>query len=128
AVDGLAYNVTAFEHAGGTLVLGASVGFAYIGLVLRAAARKAERSLAEEAAGHGPVELDHVGPTIWPFSFSLAAVGLVLGVVIDSKFLIAVGAALFAGSSVGWFLDVRKQHGHAPNHGTSPGNEPPVRP
>jgi hypothetical protein len=116
AVDGLVYNLTAYEHAGGSMILILAFAFAYIGLVLRAAARKAERALAEEAGGggsEGPAELDHVGPTIWPFGFSLAALGLVVGVVIDAKVITAVGAALFAGSSVGWFLDVRRQHRHA---------------
>ncbi|TMK86461.1 MAG: hypothetical protein E6G44_03420 [Actinobacteria bacterium] len=116
ALDGLVYNLTAYEHAGGSMLLILAFTFAYLGFVLRGAARKAERALAQEAGGaekEGPAELEHVGPTIWPFGFSLAALGLVVGVVIDAKVITAVGAALFAGSSVGWFLDVRRQHGHA---------------
>jgi hypothetical protein len=111
ATAGLIYQVTSRERAGGSLMLGAAVGFAYIGLVLRAAGRAAEGGDSGEEGG--PAELDHVGPTIWPFGFSLAAVALVVGVVIEQKVLIAVGIALFVGSSLGWFVDVRRQRSHA---------------
>ncbi len=55
--------------------------------------------------------MEHVGPTIWPFAFSLAAIGFVLGIVV-ARWLLIAGAALFVASAAGWFVDVRRQHQH----------------
>jgi hypothetical protein len=65
-----------------------------------------------------------VGPTIWPFVFSLSAVGFVLGAVV-SPWLLVVAALLFGAASLGWLLDVRHQwaalgddhEGQPPGHG-----------
>ena len=108
---GLVYEVTSRERAGGSLILGAAVGFAYIGLVLRAAGRAVEES--ENGDGPPRPELEHVWPTIWPFGISLAAVALVVGVVIEQKMLILIGAGFFVGSCLGWFVDIRRQKSHA---------------
>jgi hypothetical protein len=117
AAAGLVYAVTSREPAGGSLILVAAVCFAYVGLILRAAVRGADPA-AEQAQGRKeePVEeAEHVGPTIWPFAFSLAAIGFVLGIVV-ARWLLFAGAALFLVSSMGWFVDVRRQHAHG--HGS----------
>jgi len=113
AAAGLVYAVTSHEPAGGSLVLVAAICFAYVGLILRAAVRGAgpEAQEAEAAEEGAEAEMEHVGPTIWPFTFSLAAIGFVLGIVVAHWLLIA-GATLFVASAAGWFVDVRRQHQH----------------
>jgi hypothetical protein len=100
------------DLAGPALMAVAAVAFGYVGTVLRAAARRADRAAAEQAAGAGPraATLVHVPPTIWPFAFSIAALALVIGAVVATKVLVPLGLALFAGSAVGWFTDVRRAH------------------
>jgi hypothetical protein len=117
AAAGLVYAVTAHEPAGGSLILVAAVAFVYIGVILRAAVRDADRPMREETAGEerGAEEEGHVGPTIWPFAFSVAAIGFVLGTVV-ARWLLFAGAAVFLASTVGWFVDVRRQHAHG--HGS----------
>jgi hypothetical protein len=101
------------DLAGPALMAVAAVAFGYVGAVLRAAARRADRAAAEQAAGAGPraATLVHVPPTIWPFAFSIAALALVIGAVVATRILVPLGLALFAGSAVGWFADVRRAHG-----------------
>jgi hypothetical protein len=105
AAVGVAYAVTAREPAGSSLILVGAAAFAYVGLILRAAARGAGEQADE------PAEPEHVGPTIWPFAFSIAAIGLVLGVVV-SRWLLVLGSAVFVASAIGWAVDVRRQHAH----------------
>ena len=99
------------DLAGPALMAVAAVAFGYVGTVLRAAARRADRA-AELAAGAGAraATTVHVPPTIWPFAFSIAALALVIGAVVATKVLVPLGLALFAGSAVGWFTDVRRAH------------------
>jgi hypothetical protein len=117
AAAGLVYVVTAREPAGGSLILAAAAAFIYVGLILRAAVREADSTTREgKGDGEGRHEEDvHVGPTIWPFAFSLAAIGLVLGIVV-ARWLLIAGGAVFLASTVGWFVDVRRQHLHS--HGS----------
>src|SRR6266508_3044636 len=74
-------------------------------MVARARVRDASRP---EREGHAPGEVSdaeaHVAPTIWPFGFSIAAVMLVLGLVVN-RWLLAVGGVLFFLAAVGWFRD-----------------------
>ena len=77
-------------------------------------AREAGPAAQTEDADEGGEELMHVGPTIWPFVFSLAAAILVLGIVVQ-RWLLIVGSVVFVASAVGWFVDVRRQHAHARN-------------
>jgi len=105
AIVGVAYAVTAREPAGSSLILVGAATFAYVGLILRAAARGAGEQADE------PAEPEHVGPTIWPFAFSIATIGLVLGVVV-SRWLLVLGSAVFVASAIGWAVDVRRQHAH----------------
>ena len=118
AAAGLVYAVTSHELAGGSLILVAAVCFAYVGWILRLAVRNAEPA-PEQAQGRkeeeATEEAEHVGPTIWPFAFSLAAIGFVLGIVV-ARWLLVAGVALFAASAGGWFVDVRRQHSHG--HGS----------
>ena len=119
------YWFTAYEPMGASMLLVSSVGFGYISLVTRGAARRAERPAGgqqEAAIEQAEVDVEeNIAPTIWPFGFSLAAVALVLGVVL-AKWLLVLGALLFIASAAGWFNDVRRQHAHpAPaslEHGT----------
>jgi hypothetical protein len=102
------------DPAGPALMGIAAVGFGYTGLVLRAAARRADREAAAEQAAPGPkgTTLVHVRPTIWPFAFSIAALALIVGAVVATRILVPLGLALFAGAAVGWFADVRRAHRH----------------
>jgi hypothetical protein len=102
------------DPAGPALMGTAAVGFGYTGLVLWAAARRADREAAAEHVTPGPkgATLAHVRPTIWPFAFSIAALALVVGAVVASRILVPLGLALFAAAAVGWFADVRRAHRH----------------
>jgi hypothetical protein len=98
------------DPAGPALLAVAAVGFGYTGLVLWAAARRADREAAGEHAEHATVA--HVPPTIWPFGFSVAALALVVGAVVATKVLVPLGLALFAAAAAGWFADVRRTARH----------------
>jgi hypothetical protein len=102
------------DPAGPALMGIAAVAFGYTGLVLRAAARRADREAAAERATPGPkaATLVHAPPTIWPFAFSIAALALIVGAVVATRVLVPLGLALFAGAAVGWFADVRRAHRH----------------
>jgi hypothetical protein len=108
----MSYGGRSRDLAGPALMGIAAVAFAYVGLVLRAAARRADREAGERAAGAGTeaATVVHVPPTIWPFAFSIAALALVVGAVVATRILVPLGLALFAGSAVGWFADVRRAH------------------
>jgi hypothetical protein len=102
------------DPAGPALLAVAAVGFGYTGLVLWAAARRADREAAAEQAASGAEQatVAHVPPTIWPFGFSVAALALVIGAVVASKVLVPLGLALFAAAAAGWFADVRRTARH----------------
>jgi hypothetical protein len=102
------------DPAGPALLAVAAVGFGYTGLVLWAAARRADREAAAEHAAPGAehASVAHVPPTIWPFGFSIAALALVVGAVVATKILVPLGLALFAAAAAGWFADVRRTARH----------------
>jgi hypothetical protein len=102
------------DPAGPALLAVAAIGFGYTGLVLWAAARRADREAAAEHAAPGGEQatVAHVPPTIWPFGFSIAALALVVGAVVASKVLVPLGLALFAAAAAGWFADVRRTARH----------------
>jgi hypothetical protein len=104
----ISYGGASRDLAGPALMGIAAVAFGYVGLVLRAAARRADRAVAEPQA----TTLVHVPPTIWPFAFSIAALALVIGAVVATKILVPLGLAVFAAAAVGWFADVRRAHRH----------------
>jgi hypothetical protein len=102
------------DPAGPALMGIAGVAFAYTGLVLWTAARRADREAAAEGAAPGPEQatVAHVPPTIWPFGFSIAALALMVGAVVATKVLVPLGLALFAAAAAGWFADVRRTARH----------------
>jgi hypothetical protein len=119
AVAAGVYWVTSHQGAGrdpaGPALMGiAAVAFGYTGLVLRAAARRADRSADGEhlQAAAKRTAVAHAPPTIWPFAFSIAALALVVGAVAATGILVPLGLALFAGAAVGWSADVRRSHRH----------------
>ena len=110
AVTGIVFAVTAHEWRGTVLLLVCAVSFTYVGLVLRGAMRRASvpatrETMAQEEAA---VESEHIGPTIWPFVFSIAALLLVVGVV-GIRWVLIPSGILFLGAGVGWFLDIKRQ-------------------
>jgi hypothetical protein len=117
AVTGLVYAFTSYERQGTVQLLVAAVAFGYVGVVTRAAARRAEvlppgqtpSVLEEQVEEHSEEE---IASTIWPVGFAVAAIALVVGVVVNHLLLI-VGGAVFVAAAVGWFQDIRRQHAHA---------------
>jgi 4-hydroxybenzoate polyprenyltransferase len=102
-VAGSIYGVTSHEPAGTTLLLVASATFWFLFLVSRHVAR-------QEAARSGNTEEEvHVGPTIWPFGFAIAAVLLGLGFII-SPWILIPGVVAFAVCAAGWLREVTRSH------------------
>jgi len=110
----MSYQGAGRDLAGPALMGIAGVAFGYTGLVLWAAARRADREAAAEHATPGPTgaTLAHVPPTIWPFAFSIAALALIVGAVVATRILVPLGLALFVVAAVDWFADVRRAHHH----------------
>jgi hypothetical protein len=110
-VAGLIYLFTSYEWRGSVMLLVLAVAFVYVGLVLRGASRRASVPATPEtmAAEDLAVEAEHIGPTIWPFVFSIAAVLLVVGIV-GVHWILIPGVILFGGASAGWFVDIKRQH------------------
>jgi hypothetical protein len=110
----MSYRGAGRDPAGPALLVVAAIGFGYTGLVLWAAARRADREAAAERAAAAPegATVVHVRPTIWPFAFSIAALALVVGAVVATRVLVPLGLALFVAAAVGWFADVRRAHRH----------------
>jgi len=110
----MSYGGAGRDPAGPALLGVAAIGFGYTGLVLWAAARRADREAAAEQTAAAPegATVVHVRPTIWPFAFSIAALALVVGAVVATRVLVPLGLALFVAAAVGWFADVRRAHRH----------------
>jgi hypothetical protein len=110
----MSYRGAGRDPAGPALLGVAAIGFGYTGLVLWAAARRADREAAAERAAAAPegATVAHVRPTIWPFAFSIAALALVVGAVVATRILVPLGLAVFVAAAVGWFTDVRRAHPH----------------
>ena len=96
------------DPAGPALLAVAAVGFGYTGLVLWAAARRADREAAAEHAAPGAerATVVHVPPTIWPFGFSIAALALVLVQGLGGQLTHAHHDSMEAGSIYWHFVDV----------------------
>ena len=105
-VAGTIHWATSDDHVGGSLMIISAAGFTYLGLYVR---RTMRRVAAAEAA-YEELPEPHVGPTIWPFVFSLGAIALALGAVIG-PWLLAIGGVVSAAAAVGWFVDVGRQWG-----------------
>ena len=122
-IDGSIYLATAREWTGGLLILSTSIAFLYIGYILRGTARRASREMEKDASEVGAVELEHVGPTIWPVGFAIAAIVLAIGTV-TVHWLWIPGVILFVASALGWFRDVRRQHEAHDGHSGDVSHEP----
>jgi uncharacterized membrane protein len=122
-VDAGVYMATAREWTGGPLIAATAGAFAYLALVVGGAVRRATREQAEEPMVMvGAVELDHVGPTIWPAGIALSAIILAFGAA-AVRLLLIPGGALLVVSVLGWVRDVHRQHG-----GHHEGVQEPVNP
>jgi len=99
-VAGLIYLFTAHEYAGATEFLIAAVTFAFLGIVLRVAERRAPSEAADE-------EELHIGPTIWPLGFALAGAVVAIGAIV-SPWIVALGGAGCAVCAAGWIRDVAR--------------------
>ena len=118
-VDSAVYMVTAREWTGGPLITATAGAFAYLALVLAGAARRAAREHdVEPSVDVGAVELEHVGPTIWPAGFALSAIFLAFGATV-LRLLLIPGGVLFVASALGWAADIRHQHEHHDEHSES---------
>jgi hypothetical protein len=105
-VDATIYLVTAREFTGGPLI-------AMTALVLWVVVHRAASEVQDHPGEVGAVELEHVGPTIWPVGFAVSAAILAVGVAIVAWWLVVVGTIVFLASMVGWTRDIRNQHRHA---------------
>jgi Cytochrome c oxidase subunit IV len=101
-VAGLIYLFTAHEYAGATELLVAAITFGFLGLVTRAADRRAPPEAAEE-------EELHIASTIWPFGFALAGVVVGIGLIV-SPWILLLGAAGCAVCAAGWLREVARSH------------------
>jgi Cytochrome c oxidase subunit IV len=108
-IAGSVYGITSSGLAGTTLLLAAAATFCFLGIVSRiVAAHAAAAGTLEEEEEEEP----HIGPTIWPFGFAIAAVILALGLIVSPWLLIA-GAIVFALSAAGWLREVARSRTHA---------------
>jgi hypothetical protein len=105
-IAGMVYGFTAHELTGAALLVVASGVFCFLGIIGRGIARGEP---PQETEGSGGVEEIHVGPTIWPFAFSIAAIVIVLGLIV-TQVLIAVGVVIFALSARGWLRAASHEH------------------
>ena len=110
-VGGIVYGITSHELAGAPLLLVGAATFCYLGLVAVRAVRTASRAEREGLESVDASTEPHVDPTIWPVGFSLAAVGLALGLVVN-RWLLAVGGFLFVLSALGWYRAIARQRRH----------------
>ena len=102
AVAGTIYLFTAHEYSGATDLLVAAMTFTFLGIVLRIAEQRAP------AEAEGEEEL-HIGPTIWPFTFAVSGVVVVVGLIV-SPWILVVGAAACVVCAAGWLRDVARSH------------------
>ncbi|MGZ5306088.1 MAG: aa3-type cytochrome oxidase subunit IV [Actinomycetota bacterium] len=105
AVAGTVYGLTSHEQMGTSLLLVIAGTWIFLGLVSRNVAHQA----VEGGAGE---EEPHVGPTIWPFGFAIAAVIIALGIIVTTWLLIAA-AIVFTVSAAGWLREVARSRAHA---------------
>jgi hypothetical protein len=101
AVAAIVYGLTSHEPAG-TILLGiAAITFGFLALVFRSASRRSPEEQAEE-------ELQ-IGPTIWPLGFAISGAVIAIGV-IESTWIVVVGALGFAVCAWGWLRGVARSH------------------
>jgi Cytochrome c oxidase subunit IV len=101
AVAAIVYGFTSHEPAGTILLAIAAITFGFLALVLRSASRRTPEEQAEE-------ELQ-IGPTIWPLGFAVSGAMIAIGV-IESPWVVVVGALGFAVCAWGWLRAVTRSH------------------
>lgn len=130
-IAGLVYYISSNEWRGSVMLIVLGVAFGYIALVFRGAVKRASAPVTAPKMVEEEVAEAHVGPTIWPFVFSLAPVLLVIGVV-GVHWMLIPGVILLVGAAVGWFLDIEHQwhptelhavSGAVPERGSTPQGE-----
>jgi uncharacterized membrane protein len=115
-VDAGVYIATAREWTGGPMLVATALAFAYLALVIGASVRRAAKAhAAQPSEDVGAVELEHVGPTIWPAVFALSAILLSVGAAVV-RWLLIPGGLLFVAAALGWAADIRQQHRHHDEH------------
>jgi hypothetical protein len=106
-VAGTVYYASSQEWRGSVMLIVLSISFLYAGLIFRGALRRASAAATPQAMAEEELE-PVVGPTIWPFVISLAAILVVVGAVVV-RWVLIPGVILLIGSAVGWFGDIRQQ-------------------
>jgi hypothetical protein len=101
AIAAAVYWLTATEPIGTTTLAVAALTFLVLGVLVRVEANRANEE--------GEEELVHVGPTIWPLGFAVAAVVLALGIIVAPWFFV-LGGILFVASAAGWLQAVARSH------------------
>lgn len=123
-IDAIIYGFLSYDWQGLTLIVIAAGGGLLIGSYLLQGIQRAEAALDEHPEGTSDVE-PHVEPTIWPLVFALSMIGLVVGAVSESVWVLVIGGIVLIAALTGWSLDVRRQWMHHSIHaGEAPG-EPP---
>jgi Cytochrome c oxidase subunit IV len=108
-VAGVVYYVSADEWRGSVMLIVLGIALVYLTLVFRGALRRASVPAPPETMEEEEeVAEAHVGPTIWPFVFSLAALLLVVAVV-GPHWMVIPGVILLVGAAAGWFFDIKHQ-------------------
>jgi hypothetical protein len=107
-VAGVVYYASSDEWRGSVMLIVLACAVVYVGLVFRAALRRASLPSTPETMVEEEVAEAEVTPTIWPFVISIAAVLIVVGAVV-AQWVLIPGLVLLAGAGVGWFLDVKHQ-------------------
>jgi hypothetical protein len=126
-VAGGVYWFSSYEWRGSVMLIVLGVAFGYVTLVFRGALRRASLPATPQTMVEEEVAEAHVGPTIWPFVFSLAAVLLVVSVV-GLHWAVIPGVILLVGAGVGWFLDIKHQWHPGELHAAHAGGGGPVSP
>jgi Cytochrome c oxidase subunit IV len=103
-VAAIVYWFTSYEPSGSILLGIAAITFGFLALILRSASRREPEEQAEE-------ELQ-IGPTIWPLGFALSGAVIAIGV-IESQWVVIVGAVGFAVCAWGWLRAVTRSHAGA---------------
>jgi hypothetical protein len=119
-VAGVVYYVSSQEWRGSVMLLVLAISFLYVGLVFRGAVRRASAAGTPQPTTEEELE-PVVGPTIWPFVISVAAILVVVGVVVV-RWVLIPGAILLIGSAAGWFGDIRQQWRPRVAHAASVGH------
>jgi FtsH-binding integral membrane protein len=108
AVASSVYYVSSEEWRGSVMLLVLALSSLYLGLVFRGALRRASVPATKEAMADEEISEAHVGPTIWPFVISLAALLVVVATVVAAWVMIP-GLILLLAAGIGWIVDIRRQ-------------------